>query len=260
MNLDTCIVCGSSENLNTSMTIDVDGEKFTVNICDTDADTATPKLVKDHFLSKKSEIDDIIAKARALGLEVNIPTAPGKIVTVQAPEAVMLGAPVPADPAAIIYTDPTIQLLDSAIASAIEGSEKDGILPTGVVDSKAQRVQGVSGAGTESHSAYIPGSGEDRLDPTLLEGKVKMVGGQGRGGQPIAIPSIRVDQTGTTTVRVRQDVDDTALQRRFKSMANEPSGGYSVHNCPICKGDGVIKQRGQLDTCPKCHGTGLLNN
>ena len=264
INLDACIVCGSSENLNTSMNIDVDGKKITAWVCDADAEDITPKQARGYYLAKKSEIDEVIAKARALGLEVTMPDAPGAIATARRRPEVGCPAPVP--------TDPTAPALDSAIADSIEGTKEEGVLPTSVVDNVAQRVQGVSGgqAGAESHSAYIPGTGQDKLDPTLLEGKVKMGVGEGRGGQAIAIPSVRVDQTGTTTVRVQKTIDDSILQRRFKEMAGSvgpdgankhsfAQGGYDVHTCPICKGDGVIKQRGKLETCPKCEGTGLLN-
>jgi len=212
INLDTCIICGSSENLNTSMTISVDDKEITVKICDADSDTATPKLVKDHYADKKSEIDEIIAKAKELGLEVNIPTD-GGIVTVEKP-------PEPKQTPAV---DPTIAptQTDPAIMSAIEGTKDDGVLSTRVIDNVSQNIRSISGgeAGAESHAAYIPGSGQDKLDPVLLEGKVKMAAGEGRGGQVIAVPSIRVDQTGTTTIRVKQNVDDNVLQRRFKELA-----------------------------------------
>jgi len=262
INLDACVICGSPESLNTSMTIDVDGEKVTVKICDADADTATPKLVKGHYLSKKLEIEEIIARAKALGLEVNLPDAPDVIATVyKKPEPVAT------------RVDPTMPALDSAIADAVRGTKEEGVLSTRVVDGVSQRIQSVVGgeSGVEAHAAYVPGSGADKLDPILLEGKVKMGAAEGRGGQPIAIPAVRVDQTGTTTVRVRQDMDDGALQRRFKELAGSmgadgankhsfAASGYDVHNCPICKGDGTIKQRGKLDTCPKCKGSGLLNS
>jgi hypothetical protein len=270
IDLNVCVICGSSENLNTSMTINVDGKEATVKICDTDADTATPKIVKERYLDKKSEIDEIIAKAKQLGLEVNIPDDAGAIATFKElpsldkkPEQ-----PEPATKSVATTTpklsDPTKPGLDPAFADAIDGSEAEGVLSTQTVDGVSQRIRGASGgeSGAESHMAYVPGSGQDKLDPTLLEGKVKMEAGQGRGGQPIAIPAIRVDHTGTTIVRVKQDIDDNILQRRFKEFAgsDSTSAGYNVHNCPICKGDGMIKQRGKIITCPKCDGTGLLNS
>lgn len=276
MNINVCVMCGSSENLNTSMTINVDNKQITVKICDTDAETATPKVVKDHYLAKKSEIEEIIAKAQALGLDINLPDDPDSIAVArfrdhsEKSEPATIPGPVLGQE---MPPDPMQPNLDSAIAAAVEGSEKEGVLSTRTVDSVVQRVQSAAGGetGAESHAAYVPGAGEDKLDPTLLEGKVRMEGAQGRGGQPIAVPAVRVDQTGTTTVRVKQDVDDNILQQRFKELAHSTGAdgankhsfakaGYDVHNCPICKGDGMVKQRGKLDTCPKCKGSGLLNS
>jgi len=262
MNLNVCVICGSSDNLNTSMTIKVDDEDVTVKICDTDAETATPKMVMKSYLGKKSEIEEILAKARALGLQVDLPDSTSKIAIVAD------NRPKPVPPAAASAAPASPGKLDSAIAASVAGSRDEGVLPTSVVDSVAQRVRGASGGevNAESYAAYTQGAGQDKLDPTLLEGRVKMGVGEGRGGQVIAVPAVRVDGTGTTTVRVRKDIDDAAIQRRFKQMANPDSGGhsfldgYNVHNCPICKGEGVAKQRGVLDVCPKCKGTGLLNS
>lgn len=262
--MNVCVICGSSEGLNTSMTINVDNEDVTVKICDTDAETATPKMIKEQYLAKQSEIDEIIAKARALGLEINVPTDPGVLATVEKPVA-----KAPSQPS----VDPVQPSLDPAVAAAVEGSKEDGVLPTRVVDSTSQRVQGVAGGevNAESHMPYSLGSGEDKLDPALLEGRVRMEGAEGRAGQPIAIPAVRVDQTGMTTVRINKRVDDAALQRRFKELAQSADGdganthsfaqgGYDVHDCPICKGDGAIKQHTGFETCPKCDGSGLLNS
>ena len=70
LDLENCVICGSSENLNTSMTITVDGKKIEVSICDEDADDVTPKRIKQCYADKQAQIEEVLAKAKALGLTV----------------------------------------------------------------------------------------------------------------------------------------------------------------------------------------------
>jgi hypothetical protein len=265
LDLENCVICGSSENLNTSMTIYGDGQKIEVKVCDEDADDATPKQVRQCYAEKQAQIAEVLKQAKALGLNVSPPSAGRAITTVERPVEPAQEAPVPPSS----QPEPT---LNPAIAEAISGSKEDGVLPTSVVDGVAQRIQGAAGgeANAEPHAAHNPNSLQDKLPAEARVGKVKMEAAIGRGGQPMAVPSVRVDGTGTTTVRIQQSVDDGAIQQRFKDLANSVDAdgankhsfatGYDVHLCPICRGDSTILNKGSIETCPKCGGTGLLNN
>jgi hypothetical protein len=116
-------------------------------------------------------------------------------------------------------------------------------------------------SGHASHSLH----GEDVLPEELRRGRVKMDVAQGRGGQPIAIPSKRIDGTGVTRIRILHTENDNTLQARFKNLAEDSKsggapdliyGGYNetTRTCPICRGVCIIND----NDCPKCNGTGLI--
>lgn len=256
LELDNCIICGSSKDLNTDLTIMVDDEdtgqetvgkiKVKLQVCDLHSEDTTPKMAREKYLDKKLEIDRVIAQAKALGLEINIPTSGSKIATATK-------TPVPAAPQ------------QPKQAFVAEFDDTKNVLDTGKVDSVMQRIQGVSGAvagsaGIESHSPMAPG--EDKLDPIHLEGRALMGLTEGRGGQPVAIPQVRQDGTGTTRISVNQGEGDSALQRRFKNMAGPADaaqqGAYGT-SCTFCHGQGNIAiSKDTTDNCPKCNGSGFL--
>jgi len=251
-NLNVCVVCGTSENLNTSLDLNIDGGRVCVKLCDEHAEDTTPKMAKECYRDKKSEIDDIIAKARALGLDVSMPGDTSKLVIVESNQ------PQPQELASPIVPAP---LKRKSIDTILQGGVDEGVLSTARVDAVSRSVRGVSGESAVPFSPYVP-SGADKLDPALLEGKAKMGVGEGRNGQSIAIPQIRVDGLGTTVVTVRQGVNDAKLQDQFKrfaerSMSEIPSSKYTMGDCTFCHGNGSIDTGREIQTCPKCGGSGI---
>jgi hypothetical protein len=243
---DSCIICGSSENLDTELVITVDDEKVTVKACKEHADDITPKIAKAAYIKWKSsrdaEMKEFLEKAAKLGMTV-VPQG-GLVTVVSAPKAE--AAPKPIAP-------PT----------ELQGSRKDGILPTSEVDDIMQnRVTGLSGSGAEHHEAYKPNSLAEQLPEGATEGLVKMELAEGRHGTPLAIPAIRQDGLGTTRVRISRSMTDADLQKRFKQQAVDDHSfvkGYDLHRCPVCRGEGQIsKSQTETVVCPKCAGGGFV--
>ena len=264
LELDNCIICGSAKDLNTDLTIMVDDEdtgqdtigkiKVRLQVCDLHAEDTTPKMAREKYQDKKLEIDKVIAQAKALGLEINIPTPGNKIAI-----ATKVHVPATSTPA----TPATLQQFESGFIAELDDSEN--VLDTAKIDSVAQSVQGVGGnvsgsAPIQSHTPMTPG--KDKLDPIYLEGKALMGLAEGRGGQPVAIPRIRQDGTGTTRISVNQGDGDLTLQRRFKSMAGHadaPQQGAYGTQCTFCHGEGKIAiSKTDTESCPKCSGSGFL--
>ena len=263
LNLNACIVCGSTDNLETELTIKVDDERIAVKVCDEHADDLTPKRAKELYEEKQHEIKKFIEQAKALGLEVSIPAAGNKIATAKSDETKR-----PEE----LKRDKSVQKRQYAP----EIADSDDVLPTDVVDNVMQnRVVGVSGSAghkqVERHEAYTPEAVlESKLPDGARQGKVKMGVAEGREGQLIAIPEVRQDGTGTTRIQITKGGTDRELQRRFKDHASTAdadgcnvhsfgAAGYAVHPCTMCKGEGTIrKSKTEVIKCPRCGGSGMF--
>jgi hypothetical protein len=272
LNLKNCVVCGSPDNLNTELTITVDDQKIKVAVCDNHADDITPKAAREAYADKKSQIDAIIAQAKALGLEISEPKDGGKVaIAERTNESRRLAA-----------IDPTVVV--GNFSEELRGSEEEGIVSTRKVDAAQQRVRGVGGVvqgappgmggQVEQHNAHDRATIGDKLPSGVLEGKVKLGLVEGRGGQPVAIQEVRQDGTGITRTTVNQGKGDAEIQRRFKELANSnimaPAGyavnqhgfaveGYNIIGCTFCHGTGNIQvSKGNKDICPKCKGSGIF--
>lgn len=256
MTIDTCIICGSSDNLNTTMTILVDDQKIDVKLCQEHSDDVTPRQAREAYAKKKEEIDEILAKAKQFGLE--LAPSSGKIATFNKQPA-----PAPAIEDNKPVPELNGELLDTAIVDAVLERKVQGIGGTVSSDYGSQVLQ--------ANNAYDIGNfGTDKLPAEVRRGKVKMAIAEGRCGQPMAIPEVRRDGTGTTVLRVVKGGGDAELQRRFKSHAGSvdsdganthafSSGGYAVRDCPFCRGEGRIKiGEDKYQECPKCDGSGIF--
>lgn len=252
--MSTCVYCGVSENLNTTLQITLDnGEKVTVAICDEHAEEATIKSARVAYTNKQKQIDDFLAQAKALGLNISINTG-NNLSVVQAP---VQQAPVQQAP----------QYAPQQVSQAQPILEGDDVVSTDFIDNKMMR--SVGGGGVESFSSFQAGSSKDKLDPNLLRGRAKITMMEGREGIPIAIPERRVDGTGTTRIKISKRENDQNLQNRFKRMAEDSirdrspdfKSGYrdSMKSCPLCHESGSIRNMNQDIVCPKCQGSGVIS-
>ena len=252
--MSTCVYCGVSENLNTTLQITLDnGEKVTVAICDEHAEEATIKSARVAYTNKQKQIDDFLAQAKALGLNISINTG-NNLSVVQAP---VQQAPVQQAP----------QYAPQQVSQAQPILEGDDVVSTDFIDNKMMR--SVGGGGVESFSSFQAGSSKDKLDPSLLRGRAKITMMEGREGIPIAIPERRVDGTGTTRIKISKRENDQNLQNRFKRMAEDSirdrspdfKSGYrdSMKSCPLCHESGSIRNMNQDIVCPKCQGSGVIS-
>jgi len=259
--MSTCVFCGSADALNTEITVTLDDQtRVTVLVCDTDAEEATPKRCREAYVARQAQIDEVLAKARALGLDLAVQQPAGqRIAVVQQATAPVLQPP----PAAHHEPDPTVSPL-------LEEDEDGPVISTAHLLKPMKSVGGnvANGAVQASVPAY-QSHALDELGTGVLGGKAKVTVVMGRGGQPLQLPSVIQDRTGTTRVRVVKPLDDAALQRRFKSMADQSRGdlgpdfrnGYeeTERTCPVCRGKCSVQNAGRLVGCPKCGGLGVIS-
>lgn len=249
-----CIYCSSTSGLDTKLTISLeDGSKVSVDICNTHAEEATVKTAREAYLKKQAMIDEVLRQAEALGINISQPTSSGLIVAQQAKPNVPQQSPVQ-------QPNTTDEFW----------AQDESWIPTAKVDAINNKGMRSVGGNTEygtvsSHSSYAVSGEKDKLPEHLRNGKVKVDIFEGRSGAPVAIPSRRVDGTGTTHIQIIKSENDERLQRRFKNLASssmqdkQPDfrNGYdgSTRACPFCDGNGIVKNK----DCPKCNGLGVIS-
>lgn len=248
-----CVYCGSPDNLNTSFNISLeDGNKVAVDICDEHAEDATVKSAKEAYLRKKAQIDEVIAKAKELGLEI-----------IEGQGLSIAKSTQPARREA----EPRRQ---KQVEERVEYDED--FVPTDIIDRKQPPMPTVTGSapGVESYSTSDLRSVRAELPDGALKGQAKIGVFEGRQGVPIALVQQRRDGLGTTNVQIVRKENDKTLQERFKRMADDSirdntpdyaKSGYarSFTDCGLCRGSGNVKNGKSMIVCPKCQGSGIIN-
>jgi hypothetical protein len=249
MNLTKCIFCNKSDNLNTQMNITIDDQQIAVSICDEHAEEATVKTVKQAYLEKKSKIEEFLAQAQLLGIDIS--TNKSGLVLVESPK-----------PSIALEPKQTTPVVDQAIrdVSTLLDLKDPSVVPTSKIKDRDFTSKGVTlgGEKVESYSRMNVTELEDQLPDEALQGYVKMELTEGRQGQPLAIPSLRVDKTGVTSITINKTITDEQLRRRTRL-----DGGYDQYDelprCSLCRGSGTLKNKGLLQTCNKCKGSGYIS-
>lgn len=194
----SCVVCGSLEGLNTSMTIKIDDKSHSVLICDEHAEETTVKTAREAFLKRQIEIDDLIAKAKALGIEipqqpVEQPAAPQRKMLIQDTVSAE-GQPIP--------------------KGTYRKSEADHIL-----NRRNAQISVASGVAA-SHGSDIRSAEAEKILGSQLDGHVQLAKVPTRAGVPVVIPAKVSDGLGTTEIQIRPS-SDQELQRRFKGQIDK---------------------------------------
>ncbi len=282
--MQTCVFCENGDYLDSKMEITLeDGSKVVVAICAEHAEDATIKSARAAYTERQKQIDDLIKHAKKLGLNLQLGgQTPGGLTMVSMKpqnQPQILGQ---SNQTVAQNQDVTTSQPEQSI-TLMTPSEGCRIVSTGAVDNSSgtrsitgsAENNGVS-AQLGAFSSYRTSSMQDKLNPALLSGQVKMTVVEGRDGMPVEVPVKRVDGTGTTQVMVSKRENDISLQRRFRNMAadsNMDNGergafrreGYSTQNatCPLCRGKCTITQTNlagmkEQIMCPKCYGAGTI--
>ncbi len=269
INLQKCLICSTDKDLNTTLSLKLDDSTtVSVVVCDVHAEDLTVKIAKEKYLEKKAVIDRIMQEARDNGLEISIPTTStglvlAKSTAVEQPATRQQAlTPQPIDKQQV---DDEINLLRSG--KLIKGS---------VARQKLGKAQSVGGSfdrlTTVDRQEELSRSAlTERAETGQEQIRIGLV--EGRGNQPIAIPTVIKDDFGTTVIRVSQGMTDDKLQKQFKGLADSKDAnglnthcfgadGYALTDCQFCKGKGSVitvssGQKVSAD-CPRCKGAGLM--
>lgn len=267
--MSSCILCDSDKDLNTEMSVSVEGEKVSVVICDECADDATPKRVRQAYTRKMQEIEKFMKIAKSMGFEISKPGEKGIVVASDPP-------PLPGKTPPQLPAPEVINAESRPVKEEAEDDDDPDVIDTTRLDQQAKKgmrsVGGVVdefGVHVKSHNSYS--TDHKDIPEEVKKGKAKMAIGEGRGGQPIAFPKKRQDGLGTTRINIIKKETDATLQQRFKNMAaasKEDRGpsfkdgygqDYGFRDCPICHGECVVMEGRGERTCPKCDGQGVIS-
>ena len=252
-----CIVCGSKRDLNTIVTVQVDGKAVQLSLCAAHEET-TPKKARELYSQRCEAIQELLKQARELGFEFQVPTDSSDL-------SLPVAAPVAKNKSPTSLSAESARTTSQSATTPQSASDADQ-LPTERIDAVAQRVRGASGTlqggmAIEAHAAYDLDTLQAKLPEHARSGQARVATVPGRGGIPLTIPVERIDGTGTTHVNIAPVETDQDLQRRFKEMARRGeaqfSAGYHLVACTMCK-DGWIRTDRGTQVCPRCHGSGVL--
>lgn len=244
-----CIICGSHDNLDTSINVKYHGEEYHVYLCTEHEDT-TPKAAKTAIGNMLDEIDELSEHAEKYNMV---------LVTKEEYKSLKdgsSGGPLKTTGKQLLVDQPPQQNISSN-AKKIYEKKSDKYGHEGVVKVKqhaptaAGKIDG-TGDTLESNESY----------EVIKEkqSKVEVEDVAIKGGT-VKIPKKIKDGTGTTEIRINQGVDDRVIQsvaRRNSSMSKSGSfnGIQYERECTACKGTGIHPMtKGE---CPKCNGIGLL--
>jgi len=273
---ETCIVCKTSKNLDTVMTVTVDDKKYEVSLCAEHAEETTPKQVKDKVRERITEIEEVLKKVKELGLTDMLVGSAPKIIIAETPKETTPEPQPDTQPDPQPESQPKVTIVKKQVEKPTEKSEAPQITRIKRISkekglSKVKSVGGVamSRAGTSANLESLESLDASAIASEIAEEKggsvpqIKEIDYQvvaGRGGQAMRLPRNIKQTDGTTMIQMVDTGGDRTIQERFRELSagnfSHKKEGYDVMNCSLCRGSGFART-GQ--TCPKCGGTGLLN-
>lgn len=268
-----CLRCGSTSNLNTIMTVAVDGLKHEVALCSEHEDT-NPKQAREMVSAKITEFEDLKKRLAEYGMDANATPTSGGIVIVEQPK-----------PKAPEQTNEKKPLIEVAYRKPNKEVEVGApVSDNDTIKGKAWKTKGFGGVARGAvaqvqiearQSVDVEAAMEKEFTEAKRKGKIekdaimprmasrvdKVQTVRGRGGQPMMIPKvIKHSAGGNTVINVVDTGGDRTLQDRFRAVADPVhryKDGYDVDNCNLCGGTGTSPVTEK--DCPKCAGTGILN-
>lgn len=261
-----CIVCGTSENLNTSFDVVLFGNTYKVYLCNSHEDT-TMKAAREELQNRLMKIDEFIDEAKSFGLNI-----------VLRQEDVQKIAE---DYGMVCISKEEYENLKSRKAAA---GRKQLIAPSQeLVKQMSQRqpsqVEAEVLQGSSEEVDYVP-----QVESVVPEGQfsgdmlryapmktkreknmiVKNRNIETKGGRVVeGVTTLMKSPTGTTKIHIIQNVDDADLQRKMRNYDQASKMGMEVNrknmwrNCISCRGNGAYAN-GTI--CARCKGSGLVSN
>lgn len=259
-----CIKCGTTENLDTILTVTVDDVKYSVAICEEHSEDTTPKQVKALVSAKIEKLKMIMEELKEFGMEVG--ETNGIAVAKKAPEVAKKAPEVAKDEEKVVEATEEVYEKKESMVIKKGGLPKVRSISANV---DGQSIQGGTSINTRELVKREVESIKDEKVTVPVTESIEYQTVPGRQGVPMRIPKRIKHNQGSTNVTVVDTGGDRVIQSRFKEMARATMDeknssthiygrdGYDTTECPLCGGTGENRVNG--GKCVKCNGIGLLN-
>jgi hypothetical protein len=280
----SCIFDDNSENLNTTMNISLDDEKYKVAVCDNCEDLASPKAIKELIPIKLKKLDEKSQQLELLKLaaaelgfdlvksgssELMIPTPKIKEPP-QPPQSITINSPATLEDAPIVKmgdTELKVQKnLRQNITQDMTPEEADAALEA--AKRHSERVSHLESATSGEAAPYTPHDtkkpikintqfGEKVYKNPIVSKEIQTV--RGRAGVPTTITKSLQSADGKTTIKIVNTGGDKALQERARQLGalrEHGDASYYSTNCRPCQGRGFHGNENK--PCRTCNGTGII--
>jgi len=260
-----CVVCGTTDNLNTSFDLVLFGNTYKVFLCTEHEDT-TMKAAREMLQDRLMKIDTFIEEAKSHGLNFvfsaddvkNVASNFGFVCLTQEEYEFLKSQKAAAGRKIIAPSQKFVKQ-----ASRQQPSEDDfGTVEAGVVDHH-ERLESIrptpaDGIGQDMQS-YAP-IATKREKGLKVESKTITT----KGGRVIDnVTTSMKSSEGTTKINIVQGIDDSDLQKRMKTYDAVSKSGMEVNrknmyrHCGSCSGLGSYTNG---TVCARCKGSGLISN
>jgi hypothetical protein len=259
--MNSCVFCGATDNLTTSMNVKTSRGVTEVNICTEHEENASPKKVRELVESKELALAEMEAKLKALGFAMVPLGQQGSVVAVTAPTP----APAPL-PAPKVLGEMRPVRTESKIIQPTSLKIREMDAPAIAVDKSGKQVNLGKESSYDTTKTVKTKDGSEYRPPTTVESELQTVEVR---GVPMRLPKKIVDdQGGRLDIKILPTAGSgDAMKKRFEEMATRSMGGdspdfrreYDVKEprpCNFCSGTGKAKIGDQ--DCPRCKGAGEL--
>jgi hypothetical protein len=253
MNLkNKCLVCSTTEKLNTTMKVKVDEVEHEIAVCDEHAEDMTMKIAKELIKKKIEEYENFKKMASEFGVEI------------KEQKSGVLVASRPDQPAPTMPADVAVKLPPGSSGPPQPGQRVIKAIPKHNINISGSLpgINPSSMAQTVAETARARGRIKGDVTVPVIE-EVELQTVPGRQGLPMTLQKKVTDSSGTTEVRI-VETSNEELTKRSKVLENQarqgdPNAhlfirGYDLKDCNLCRGSGKTTN-GQV--CPKCKGKGL---
>jgi hypothetical protein len=199
------------DNLNTEIGIIINDKKVMTLICDSCADSATPKMIKEAYERKEKNVGVVLKKLNEAAAQIGY-----KLVPIEA------------------------QIQTSQLQLQPQLPQPQQSQPTKTI--KLPPPPKASGASIDKPYIKITQDGKAiELNSKVLEAQTF----KSNTRPPTTIPKKIVDQSGETTINIIDTGGDKALQETFKQ---EHISTY-LNDCSVCKGTGRVMNGNKCPRC-----------